>query len=384
MTKQMGMTMKHNVMMEMPRLKELVSAVACMLLAVFMLASCKPGVPGKYIQPGKMADILYEYHLAQTLFQQQGGDSVMLASYRANIFDRYEVSEAEFDSSMVYYTRHTRQLYEIYKKVSDRYSNEIAAQGGSNSAFAQYGTSIASGDTANIWKGDMCLVLTPYNTSGISTFEARVDTSFHKGDRIILDFDAQFIYQEGVRTAVAVLTVTFGNDSVATEVRQLMSSSHYHMQIEDGAKLGIKSVRGYFMLGNNMNADATTTLRLAVLYNIQLLKMHVHDAPAADNGAAPDSANADKRAGIASAPPAVQVMDDNRTAAPHESGAFKQLKPVRPVKQLDIASASDDSKNAGGTAGNMKGRVPHGKANVKEPAKMPDKLKLLPAAENKK
>lgn len=382
---QKGMTMKHDVMTtKMPRLERLVSAVFCVLAVVLMLASCKPGVPGRYIQPGKMADILYEYHLAQSLFQQQGGDSMMLASYRANIFDRYEVSEAEFDSSMVYYTRHTRQLYEIYKKVSDRYGNELAAQGGSNSAFAQYGTNIASGDTANIWKGDMCLVLTPYNTSGISTFEARADTSFHSGDRIILDFDAQFIYQEGVRTAVAVLTVTFGNDSVATEVRQLMSSSHYHMQVEDRAKLGIKNVRGYFMLGNNMNADATTTLRLAVLYNIQLLKMHVHDVPAAENVVSTDATNAGRQNGATAVSPAAQSADKPQAATPHESGAFKQLKPIRPAKQLGIAGANGDDKADGGSAGKGISRLPHDKGGTKKPMKVPENLKPLPASGSKR
>ena len=37
------------------------------LCAMLLLVSCKPGVPGDYLQPGKMADILYEFQLAQTL-----------------------------------------------------------------------------------------------------------------------------------------------------------------------------------------------------------------------------------------------------------------------------------------------------------------------------
>lgn len=52
------------------------------LCAMLFLVSCKPGVPGDYLQPGKMADILYEYQLAQTLYDQQGGDSLTLLSYR--------------------------------------------------------------------------------------------------------------------------------------------------------------------------------------------------------------------------------------------------------------------------------------------------------------
>ena len=173
---------------------------------------------------------------------------------------------------MVYYARHTRLLYDVYKKVGDRLNNELMAQGGSSMSMAQYGENIASGDTASIWKGDMCFALTPYQADNIYTYEAKADTSYHKGDRLILDFDAQFVYQEGVRNA----------DSVASEVSQLTSSSHYHIQIEDTRKVGIKDVKGYFMLGNSLDEGPSTTLRLAVFYNIQLLKMHIKEA-AADN-----------------------------------------------------------------------------------------------------
>ena len=302
------------------------------LAAVLLLVSCKPGVPGDYLQPGKMADILYEYHLAQALFSQQGGDSLTLLSYRAGIFKKYGVTEAEFDSSMVYYTRHTRQLYDVYKKVGDRMSADLVAQGGTSGALAQYGTDIASGDTASIWKGDMCFALTPYQSANIYSFEAKADTSYHKGDRIMLDFDSQFIYQEGVRNAAAVLTVTFGNDSTATEVRQLMSSSHYHIQIEDSRKLGIKGVKGFFMLGNSADEGPSTTLRLAVFYNVQLLKMHVHDAPAAETGPAADSAGmrrADSlRRGAADLPKPRMVPDGNT--------GIRTLKPIKPVKELPM------------------------------------------------
>ena len=307
------------------------------LCAMLLLVSCKPGVPGDYLQPGKMADILYEFQMAQTLYDQQGGDSLTLLSYRANIFKKNGVTEAEFNSSMVYYARHTRLLYDVYKKVGDRLSNELMAQGGSSMSMAQYGENIASGDTASIWKGDMCFALTPYQADNIYTYEAKADTSYHKGDRIILDFDAQFVYQEGVRNAVAVLTVTFANDSVASEVSQLTSSSHYHIQIEDTRKVGIKDVKGYFMLGNSLDEGPSTTLRLAVFYNIQLLKLHIKEVAADNkNAAAPlNGAQTDMQPlPSASGSPASGSSPQPVPSATDPVEHVSNVKPIRPVKML--------------------------------------------------
>ena len=204
-------------------------------------------------------------------------------------------------------------------------------------SMAQYGENIASGDTASIWKGDMCFALTPYQADNIYTYEAKADTSYHKGDRIILDFDAQFVYQEGVRNAVAVLTVTFANDSVASEVSQLTSSSHYHLQIEDTRKVGIKDVKGYFMLGNSLDEGPSTTLRLAVFYNIQLLKMHIKEVAADNknaaaplNGAQTDMQPLPSESGSSSSGSSPQPVSSTTDPVEHVSN----VKPIRPVKML--------------------------------------------------
>ena len=39
---------------------------ACLVLFMtVVLSGCKPGIPGRYLQPDEMADILYDYHLAE-------------------------------------------------------------------------------------------------------------------------------------------------------------------------------------------------------------------------------------------------------------------------------------------------------------------------------
>lgn len=318
------------------------------LVVAVLMVSCKPSVPSEYIQKGKMENILFDYHLAKVMFEQEGkNDSLTLLAYQESIFEKYDVTRADFDSSMVYYSRHMQLLHEIYEHLGDRLSKELVAQGGVASGLGQYGDEIAGADTASIWKGDRSIALTPFPISNSYSFEAKADTSFHKGDRIILDFDAQFIYQMGLREATAVLSVTFMNDSVRTETVHVSSSSHFHLQIEDSDMLGIKNVRGYFLLSNGGNGYSST-IRMCLCYNIKLLRMHVKreaETTPADSAKVqrPDSAKtvfmpmAKPQLNTKIAPPPPNVKPE-KPATPSErvrsnnNNMPKPVQPLRPVK----------------------------------------------------
>lgn len=318
------------------------------LVVAVLMVSCKPSVPSEYIQKGKMENILFDYHLAKVMFEQEGkNDSLSLLAYQESIFEKYDVTRADFDSSMVYYSRHMQLLHEIYEHLGDRLSKELVAQGGVASGMGQYGDEIAGADTASIWKGDRSIALTPFPISNSYSFEAKADTSFHKGDRIILDFDAQFIYQMGLREATAVLSVTFMNDSVRTETVHVSSSSHFHLQIEDSGMLGIKNVRGYFLLSNGGNGYSST-IRMCLCYNIKLLRMHVKreaETTPADSAKVqrPDSAKtvfmpmAKPQLNTKIAPPPPNVKPE-KPATPSErvrsnnNNMPKPVQPLRPVK----------------------------------------------------
>ena len=94
------------------------------------------------------------------------------------------------------------------------------------------------------------------------------DTSFHKGDRFLLEFDTQFIFQEGNRDAVAVLAMTLANDSVVAQTIHISAPSHFTLQLNDDEHLGIKRITGYFLLNNEKPfGGMQTTLRLLPIYN---------------------------------------------------------------------------------------------------------------------
>lgn len=239
------------------------------------MVSCTPSVPNRYIQPDKMEDILYDYHIADAMYQSNSGDATTMIVYKTAVLKKNGVSEAEFDSSMVYYTRHTRLLQKIYESLSTRLSKEALALGASASEINQYSLNSANGDTTNVWTGERSIVFSPYRPFNLSSFTLKTDTTYKAGDNLWLNFDTQFIYQDGSREAIAMLSVKFNNDSVSSQHVYVSTPNHYTLQLSDDKHVGIKEIKGYFILNKGNSADAySTTFKLMIISNISLIRIH--------------------------------------------------------------------------------------------------------------
>ncbi|WP_297253695.1 DUF4296 domain-containing protein [uncultured Prevotella sp.] len=265
---------------------------ACLVLFMtVVLTGCKPGIPGRYLQMDEMVDILYDYHVADGMVQTNfdSPDSVAMRAYRISILKNHGVTQADFDSSMVYYTRHTRLLQKVYDKIADRLDREAVERGGQ----AGFTDLTENADTTNVWKRSTAFVLSPYLATNRMSFEIKADSSYHEGDRMVLDFDAQFLYQDGMRDALVVLAITYANDSVEYVNNSISTSSHYHMQIMNEGRLAIKSVRGFWMLSSDraMPTSSATTFKLFIVSNVRLVKMHVTEPvkKPEDGNMSPDS-----------------------------------------------------------------------------------------------
>lgn len=316
------------------RMKKLMICLVAVMALLFCVSSCKPSLPSGVLSKGKMTDILYDYHLALAMaHMDDNGDKGQSLAYREAVLRKHDVTSAEFDSSMVYYMRHTELLEDVYKDLTDRYNNEITAMGGSASAGGEFANLSATGDTANVWNLAASMVFMPVKPFNSTSFDIKVDSTFHKGDRLMLDFDAQFIYQDGMRNGVAMLAVQFGNDSIAQRTIMIQSTQHYSVELSDADSLGIKSVKGYFMLMNGddgTGVSSQTTLKLMFLEHIKLIRMHPQKPMAAPAGSS-SSASSDS------------LRKDSASSASSSSGEkpgeqtfeMSSQKPVHPIRMPD-------------------------------------------------
>lgn len=328
-------------------MKKLMICLVAVMALLFCVSSCKPSLPSGVLSKGKMTDILYDYHLALAMaHMDDNGDKGQSLAYREAVLRKHDVTSAEFDSSMVYYMRHTELLEDVYKDLTDRYNNEITAMGGSASAGGEFANLSATGDTANVWNLATSMVFMPVKPFNSTSFDIKVDSTFHKGDRLMLDFDAQFIYQDGMRNGVAMLAVQFGNDSIAQRTIMIQSTQHYSVELSDADSLGIKSVKGYFMLMNDDNGtgvSSQTTLKLMFLEHIKLIRMHPQKPVAAPSGssssASSDSLRKDSASSASSSSgekPGEQTfeMSSQKPVHPMRMPDGKPLRPLREMKPM--------------------------------------------------
>lgn len=331
-------------------MKKLMICLVAVMALFFCVSSCKPSLPSGVLSKGKMTDILYDYHLALAMaHMDDNGDKGQSLAYREAVLRKHDVTSAEFDSSMVYYMRHTELLEDVYKDLADRYNNEITAMGGSAKEGGEFANLSATGDTANVWNLATSMVFMPVKPFNSTSFDIKVDSTFHKGDRLMLDFDAQFIYQDGMRNGVAMLAVQFGNDSIAQRTIMIQSTQHYSVELSDADSLGIKSVKGYFMLMNDDNGtgvSSQTTLKLMFLEHIKLIRMHPQKPVAAPAGSASSASSDSLRKDSASSAssssgekPGEQTfeMSSQKPVHPIRMPDGKPLKPLREMKPMKAA-----------------------------------------------
>ena len=299
------------------------------ILLILMSAAfigCKPRVPKEYIQPRQLEDILYDYHVADGMAYAEGNYSELAfrrQAYREAALRKHGVTEAQLDSSLVYYYRHAERLHEIYEKLAKRLNDDAVALGATANELSQFGNVASQGDTATVWRNDRSVVLMPQAPYHVVSFDVAADSAYHEGDKMILSFDNQFIFQEGIRDGVAMLAVTFKNDSTYSQVMHIVSDNHYNIQIPDGSRKGIKHVRGFIYLGkgNQTLPSGTQTLKLMCISNMRLLRMHTEPPKAVDEADAdtivrPDRPERKRDDLPVTMHPEVRV-GDNDTPEPH-------------------------------------------------------------------
>lgn len=230
----------------------------------------------KIISESRMEDILFDYHIADGISRVKRVDSITALHYYDEILAKHGVTGAEFDSSMVFYMKNAEKLNAIYERLADRMTNEARLQGIEGSSVVTFSS---EGDTANIWTMEPVRVFSAYVPDNMMKFSCKADSTFKKGDIFALSFKTNFLYQDGAKSGLATLTIRFANDSVVTRSRALSSSSTTLLEIRDLKREGVKEVSGYILQRQSINGAErhNSTLRMMVVYDISLLRMHTDE-----------------------------------------------------------------------------------------------------------
>jgi len=115
-----------------------------LLLVLLLFSACKNSRPSGVLSEGKMANLLYDYHVALAL-GQSNSDSVDINTrlYTDAVLRKYDLTQADFDRSMEYYSRHSDALLAVYRRVNARFGTMENAGG----------AAVPGSDGVNHWRG---------------------------------------------------------------------------------------------------------------------------------------------------------------------------------------------------------------------------------------
>ena len=247
-----------------------------MVIALGVLSACGKKIPDDIIQPDAMQDLLYDYHLASTMSSSLPyTESYQKDAYFDYVFQKHHVTEAEFDSSMVWYTRHAEELATIYRSLQERLEREEKQM---KEQVAKRDNQIdvsMSGDTVDVWQDRTLYWLSTSSLTNKVVFDLKTDTTFKSQDAMELQADFHFIPSKATSgKAVMALNFYFDNDSVQGLTRIVTRPGKQRLYLRPDSAFTIQSVSGFIYYSNNEHPDASL-----LVDDIRLTRYHNHEMP---------------------------------------------------------------------------------------------------------
>lgn len=236
--------------------------IACLAL----LSSCGKEIPDEIIQPSKMEKVLYDYHL--TLGMSENSKNTEKEARKKYVFQKHGITAADFDSSMVWYTRESQELMSIYENLNKRFKREYEHVERLLESREEANTrSFASGDTVDVWMKENILWFTKFPLNNRLTFEIKTDSTFHPKDAFDWNMDYYFM-TEG--EAIMGLNVIYENDSVIGMTKSITESGPQSIYLHTDSAYNIKSLNGFVYIPQNQAKQPNI-----LLHKINLTRYHM-------------------------------------------------------------------------------------------------------------
>jgi hypothetical protein len=221
-----------------------------------------------------MENILYDYHLAKAL----GEELPMEENYKRQlyidaVFRKYGVTEAEFDSSMVWYTRNTSKLDDIYERVTDRLKDDAKSIDELMAVREKRNSTSVVGDSVDVWAWRKVMVLENSPMNNLFTFVLAADTNYKVNDLLVWSTDIMLNGKFDMSSAPVVsLQLVYDNDSVVGVTRHVARPGKNQITLGDDKIGRVKSINGFIY--RPVSDKSTDDV---IVSNISLMRYHTND-----------------------------------------------------------------------------------------------------------
>jgi hypothetical protein len=182
------------------------------IIAVSFLFSCTSHPKG-VISEKKMTNVLYEMYLSDAvngIKNQADLDSAKRRSYRY-ILHKYDVSAADFDSSMVWYASQPDKQERLYNRITEKLQSlqvDVAKK-----KYKQVIPLLTENDTIEIWKMPRRFDMIAGNPRNNITFFFD-KTQFQKGSVFLLTYHLKINKDDKSKGNRLIIKTTYANNKV--------------------------------------------------------------------------------------------------------------------------------------------------------------------------
>lgn len=182
----------------------------CLWLCMLVGASCIDR-PDYVLDEDQMVDLLVDVHKAEGLMELQArnhSDQETQKAIMAAVLVEHGVSRAQYDSSLMWYARHLKQLVRVYSHVDERLLDEHDMWSTLTTDSKDF-VSSEPGDSVQLWSMRNYLVLDRERFVDKRFWELESDTNFHRGDTLRWLFDVNHL-AEG---QMVLASISFSRDN---------------------------------------------------------------------------------------------------------------------------------------------------------------------------
>lgn len=239
-----------------------------------MLTGCEVKIPEGVIQPSELEPLLYDYHLAQSMSRDIVGADYKKKLYSEYVLNKHGYTLEQFDSSMLWYSRYPRHLYDVYASLQKRLDAEVLAMDDDKSdALEKLASKNLQGDTVNLWTGRKTELLSATAFKNRLLFHCDADSTFIPGDSIAMSFNVRFANAGNdavAQLAHTAMVVEYDDSTSVGDGYSFSTAGSRTLSVNRDFNRRIKNIRSYIYYVDN---DTLFEARMLVS-DIKLLRLH--------------------------------------------------------------------------------------------------------------
>lgn len=243
------------------------------LLLVVCISACQVKRPNAVLSDAEMENVLYDFHIAKAMGEEVPyNESYKRVLYIESVYKKHGITQADFDTSMVWYARNPEALTKVYEKVNQRLK---ADRDGINHLIALRDNKPKEsqpGDSINVWAWRHIYELSGMPFDNKITFALPSDSNFKDRDTLKWTVRFHFNGKKPDSTLVPLMTmqILYEKDTVSRMLKIKKSGTETLILAAD--TLGkLKEVRGFIYY------PMQKTVQSLLADRISLMRYHATD-----------------------------------------------------------------------------------------------------------